>query len=35
MVDHYVPGEVISRSGEKLITVDNCVFFLDTYLPDM
>ena len=35
MVDRYVPGEVVTASGETLLIVDNCVFFVNTYLPDM
>lgn len=35
LVDHYVPGEVRSPSGAKLLTVENSVFLLDTYLPDI
>ena len=35
LVDHYIPSEVASPSGAKVLTVHNCVFMLDTYLPDM
>lgn len=31
IVDRYVPGEIVGSSGNKLMTVEACSFFLDTY----
>lgn len=31
IIDHYVPGEIMAPSGNKLMTVEDCSFFLDTY----
>ncbi|GKT93659.1 hypothetical protein Ct61P_11509 [Colletotrichum tofieldiae] len=35
IVDRYVPGEVSSTAGKRLLTVENVVFHLDTYGSDV
>jgi hypothetical protein len=35
VVDQYVPSKVTSPTGEVIFDVQDCVFLLDTYGPDV